>query len=267
MYLYRKYPCLSVRHSVTFKKISLGLIYSVFASWSYFLLSFQVVRDLSQICIQSLSASNIEIILDILSSVASHAHDLNSETILLKKLQKVCSALELSDPPMVHFENESYQNYLNFLQGLLRDNPFASEMNTESHLVEVCTKILRIYLNCTVSQQKPGKETRAIHWILPLGSAKKEEVAARTSLLVLALRMLSDLERDSFRKYVSNFFPLLVDLVRSEHGSREVPHLLGNMFKSCIGPVIMHWIYSYYIHCIIIINNKTIHNFDGFFFS
>ncbi|KAJ0076681.1 hypothetical protein Patl1_35586 [Pistacia atlantica] len=204
------------------------------------LLVLQVASELSKICIQSLSAANIKILLNMFSSVASHAHQLNSETILQKKLQKVCSVLELSDPPVVHFENESYQNYLNFLQGLLRNNPFVSEMNIESHLVEVCEKILQTYLNCTVSQPKPGKQPRVIHWILPLGSAKKEELAARTSLVVSALQMLSGLERDSFRKYVSNFFPLLVDLVRSEHSSREVQHVLGNMFKSCIGPIIMH---------------------------
>ncbi|KAJ0010129.1 hypothetical protein Pint_34018 [Pistacia integerrima] len=204
------------------------------------LLVLQVASELSKICIQSLSAANIKILLNMFSSVASHAHQLNSETILQKKLQKVSSVLELSDPPVVHFENDSYQNYLNFLQGLLRNNPFVSEMNIESHLVEVCEKILQIYLNCTVSQPKPGKQPRVIHWILPLGSAKKEELAARTSLVVSALQMLSGLERDSFRKYVSNFFPLLVDLVRSEHSSREVQHVLGNMFKSCIGPIIMH---------------------------
>ncbi|XP_002514399.3 brefeldin A-inhibited guanine nucleotide-exchange protein 1 [Ricinus communis] len=206
------------------------------------LLILQVVTDLCKANLQFLSATNIGILLDIFSSIASHAHQLNSQTILQKKLEKACSILELSDPPMVHFENESYQNYLNFLHDLLVDNPSMSElMNIELQLVVVCEKILQIYLSCTGSQsmqQKPVSKL-VVHWILPLGSAKKEELAARTTLLVSALCILSDLERDSFRRYASRFFPLLVDLVRSEHSSGEVQHLLSNIFQSCIGPVLM----------------------------
>lgn len=191
---------------------------------------------------QYVSAANVRILLDMFSSVASHSHQLNSDIILLKKLEKACSILELSDPPMVHFENESYQNYLNFLHDLLVDNPSVSkEMNIELQLVKVCEEILQIYLNCTGSQsthQKPVNK-QAVHWILPLGSAKKEELAARTTLLVSALHVLSDLERDSFRRCVPQFFPLLVDLVKSEHSSGEVQHILSNIFKSCIGPIIM----------------------------
>ncbi|XP_020534941.1 brefeldin A-inhibited guanine nucleotide-exchange protein 1 isoform X3 [Jatropha curcas] len=206
------------------------------------LLIIQVATDLSKAHIQFLSAANIGVLIDIFSSVASHAHQLNCEIILQKKLEKACAILDLSAPPMVHFENESYQSYLNFLHDLLMDNPTMSEeMNIELQLVEVCEKILQIYLNCTGSQspqQKPIDE-QVVYWILPLGSAKKEELAARTALLVSALHILSDLERDSFRRYVSRFFPLLVDLVRSEHSSREVQHILGNIFHSCIGPVLM----------------------------
>lgn len=208
------------------------------------LLIIQVITDLFKMHKQSLSSGNIKILLDIFSTIASHAHQLNSETTLQLKLQRACSILEISDPPMVHFENESYQNYLNFLHGLLVNNPYVAEgMDIEALLVSVCEEVLQIYLDCSglrpVQKQKPVEKQQELHWILPLSSVKKEELAARTPLVVLALRVLSDFESDSFKRYVSQLFPLLVDLVRSEHSSGEVQRVLSNMFQSCIGPIIM----------------------------
>ncbi|KAL3597787.1 hypothetical protein D5086_009424 [Populus alba] len=206
------------------------------------LLIVQVVSDLYKANQRLLSAANVRILIDIFSSIASHAHQLNSETDLLKKLLKACSIAGISDPPMVHFENESYEKYLDFLRDLLDDNPSMSEaLNVEAQLAAVCETILQIYLNCTglqTVQQDPANKP-VIHWILPSGSAKKEELAARTSLLLSALRVLSGLERDSFRGYARQLFPLLVDLVRCEHSSGEVQRILSNIFRSCIGPIIM----------------------------
>ncbi|KAJ6717301.1 BREFELDIN A-INHIBITED GUANINE NUCLEOTIDE-EXCHANGE PROTEIN 4 [Salix koriyanagi] len=203
------------------------------------LLIVQVASGLYKANWQFLSAANVRILVDIFTSIASHAHQLNSEKSLLRKLQKGCSIAGISDPPMVHFENESYENYLDFLQDLLKDNPSMSEaLNIEEQLAGVCEKIFQIYLNCTGSEAVQQNNT-AIHWNLPLGSAKKEELAARTSLLLSALRVLNDLERDSFRSHARQFFPLLVDLVRCEHNSVEVQGILSNIFQSCIGPIIM----------------------------
>ncbi|XP_043712698.1 brefeldin A-inhibited guanine nucleotide-exchange protein 1-like isoform X2 [Telopea speciosissima] len=205
------------------------------------LLIIQVITELYKAHHQLLAAANITVLLEIFSSVTSHAHKLNSETILQVKLRKVCSILEISDPPIVHFENESYQSYLNFLHSILTDNPSLYErMNIEPQLVAVCEEILQKYLNCSgcQSKQTPGNQPVPC-WRLPLGSAKKEELAARTPLTVLALQVLSGLERDSFRRCVTHFFPLLVDLVQSEHSSGEVLHVLSHMFQSCIGPIIM----------------------------
>ncbi|KAG6778239.1 hypothetical protein POTOM_018093 [Populus tomentosa] len=206
------------------------------------LLIVQVVSDLYKANQRLLSAANVRILIDIFSSIASHAHQLNSETDLLKKLLKACSIAGISDPPMVHFENESYEKYLDFLRDLLDDNPSMSEaLNVEAQLAAVCETILQIYLNCTGSQtvQQDPANKPVIHWILPSGSATKEELAARTSLLLSALRVLSGLERDSFRGYARQLFPLLVDLVRCEHSSGEVQRILSNIFRSCIGPIIM----------------------------
>ncbi|XP_011000850.1 PREDICTED: brefeldin A-inhibited guanine nucleotide-exchange protein 1-like [Populus euphratica] len=203
------------------------------------LLIVQVASDLYKANRQFLSAANVRILVDIFTSIASHAHQLNSETNLLKKLQKGCSIAGISDPPMVHFENESYENYLDFLQDLLKDNPSMSEaLSIEEQLAAVCEEILQIYLNCTGSEAVQQNKT-VMHWNLHLGSAKKEEVAARTSLLLSALRVLNGLERDSFRGHARQFFPLLVDLVRCEHNSGEVQRILSNIFLSCIGPIIM----------------------------
>ncbi|PSS31559.1 Brefeldin A-inhibited guanine nucleotide-exchange protein like [Actinidia chinensis var. chinensis] len=207
------------------------------------LLIMQVITDLFKMHQQSLSSGNIKILLDIFSSITSHVHQLNSETALQLKLQRACAILEISDPPMVHFENESYQNYVNFLHGLLVNNTsFSEEMNIEPQLVSVCEKILQIYLECSglrSAQQKPVDKKPELHWILPLSSVKKEELAARTPLIVLALRLLCGLESDSFRRHVSRLFPLFVDLVRSEHSSGEVQRVLSHMFQSCIGPIVM----------------------------
>lgn len=195
-----------------------------------------------KIHLETLSAANIAVLLEVFSLIASHAHQLNSETILQKKLEKVCSILELTAPPVVHFENESYKNYLNFLQNALVDNPSLSEeMNIKAQLVAVCENILQIYLNCTELQSAEKKPTGqpVLRWILPLGTAKKEELATRTFLAVSALQALSGLEKASFRRHVSQLFPLLVDLVKSEHTSGEVQHVLSNIFQSCIGPIII----------------------------
>lgn len=211
----------------------------------------QVATDLYKRHQQSLSAVNIKVLLELYSSIAAHAHKLNTESILLKKLQKACSILELSGPPMVHFENESYLNYLNFLQTLLVYDPFVhNEMDLESEFVSVCENVLVIYLNCTgfvsaynKSDVQPGVHRRK----LPLSSAKKEEIAARTSLVISALQGLSGLKKDSLRKYIPHFFHLLVDLVRSEHTSGEVQIALSKMFRSSVGPIIMEWVFVWYI--------------------
>ncbi|KAA3463053.1 brefeldin A-inhibited guanine nucleotide-exchange protein 1 [Gossypium australe] len=209
------------------------------------LLILEVVTDMYRTHLQFLSAANINIIVEIFSSISSHALQLNSETTMQKKIQIACSILELSEPPMLHFEKEAYQNYLDFLQYLVKKNlSISKEMNLELLLVAVCEKIMQIYLNCTTVnhnvQQKSGDKVVVVaHWTLPLSSAMKEELAARTPLLLSALRALSGLERDSFRKYISNVFLLLVDLVRSEHSSGEVQRVLSNIFQSCIGTIIM----------------------------
>ncbi|XP_022989285.1 brefeldin A-inhibited guanine nucleotide-exchange protein 1-like [Cucurbita maxima] len=205
------------------------------------LLIIQVITDLYKSHTQPFSEANISIILDIFSSVATHSQKLNSNTVLHKKLQKACSILEISDPPVVHFENESYRSYLNFLQNMLAESPSLTNATlVESELVVVCEQILHIYLKCTgVPSEKKEPNQPVLHWILPLGSAKKEEVAARTSLVVSALEVIRRFERDLFKRCVQRLFPLLVDLVRSEHSSGEVQLVLSSILQSCIGPIIM----------------------------
>ncbi|KAG7022783.1 Brefeldin A-inhibited guanine nucleotide-exchange protein 1, partial [Cucurbita argyrosperma subsp. argyrosperma] len=205
------------------------------------LLIIQVITDLYKSHTQPFSEANISIILDIFSSVATHSQKLNSNTVLHKKLQKACSILEISDPPLVHFENESYRSYLNFLQNMLADSPSLTNATlVESELVVVCEQILHIYLKCTgAPSEKKEPNQPVLHWILPLGSAKKEEVAARTSLVVSALEVIRGFERDLFKRCVQRLFPLLVDLVRSEHSSGEVQLVLSSILQSCIGPIIM----------------------------
>lgn len=78
----------------------------------------------------------------------------------------------------------------------------------------------------------------ALHRAAPLSTTKKEALAARTPLVLQVMKLLGDLERDSFRRILPCFFPLLADLIRCEHSSGEVQHALYNIFQSAILPMI-----------------------------
>lgn len=199
----------------------------------------QVVTDLYRVHQQSLLASHVTVILEIFSSITSHAHQLNSDLILQKKVRRACSILELSEPPMLHFENDTHQNYLDVLQDILTDNPGVSvELSIESQLITVCVKILKMYLKCTVFEGAELEETRQPkNWILPMGAAAKEEAAARSPLVVAVLKALRGLKGDSFKRYAPTFFQLLVELVRSEHINSQVPQVLSTVFHTCMGPM------------------------------
>lgn len=187
-----------------------------------------------------LCAEHMGIMLEMLSAIASHASEVNSESNLHIKLHKACSILEVSEPAVIHFESESYQSYLKLLQALLHDNASLSEnMNVESQIMLVCEKILRMYLTCAghePSNDVSGRDP-ALHR-LPLVTAKKEELDARTSLVLHVMRLLSSLEKNCFRRNLPLFFPLLANLIGCEHSSGEVQVALYDIFQSSIGPII-----------------------------
>ncbi|KAG8058353.1 hypothetical protein GUJ93_ZPchr0002g23224 [Zizania palustris] len=190
---------------------------------------------------QSFCAEHMQIILEMLSAIASHASEVSSESTLNMRFHKACSLLEVSEPAVTHFENESYESYLKLLQALLHDKPsMAEDMNIESQIMLVSEKILRKYLNCTGHglSNDAYRRDRALHWILPLDTAKKEELSARTSLVLHVMRLLGGLERVCFRRNLSLFSPLLANLIRCEHSSGEVQLALYDIFQSSIGPII-----------------------------
>ncbi|CAL4970854.1 unnamed protein product [Urochloa decumbens] len=204
------------------------------------LLIVQGVIRLYEVHRSCLYAEHIGIMLEMLSAIASHASKMNSESNLHIKLHKACSLLEVSEPAVVHFESESYQSYLKLLQAILHDNPSLSEnMNVESQTMLVCKKILRMYLTCAghePSNDASGRDPALYR--VPLGTAKKEELEARTSLVLHVMRLLGGLEKNCFRRNLPMFFPLLANLIRCEHSSGEVQVALYDIFQSSIGPII-----------------------------
>ncbi|XP_051130955.1 brefeldin A-inhibited guanine nucleotide-exchange protein 1-like [Andrographis paniculata] len=204
------------------------------------LLIIQVVTDLYKMHWQYLSLNPVSIVLDAFSSIARRSHELNSNQILLSKVEKACSYLEISCPQTVHFENDSYHNYLNFLHDQLAHNAALSkELDMESKLLQTCNEMLQMYLDCAGFGHKDNGSKNSQSYCVSFASGQKEELAARSPLVLSVMRVLVGLERDSFRRYISPLFPSLVDLIRVKHSSREVQHFLSNIFQSCIGPIIM----------------------------
>ncbi|XP_074583100.1 brefeldin A-inhibited guanine nucleotide-exchange protein 1-like [Curcuma longa] len=201
----------------------------------------QVVMKLYEVNRKWLSAVHVSILLEILTTIASHSSEVRGQTAMQLKFQKACSLLEIPGPPVVHFENESHQNLLKVLHTLLIEDRFLSnELKIESQVVTTCQNMFQIYLNCAGKLTTEVSDIRPkLHWIVPLNANKKEELAARTSLLVLSLQVLGSLEKDSLRRNLRIIFPSLVNLISCEHSSSKVKNALFDIFHSSIGPHIM----------------------------
>ncbi|KAL4188056.1 hypothetical protein AMTRI_Chr09g42220 [Amborella trichopoda] len=220
------------------------------------LLLIQAVMEIYNMYRAQLSAKNTVILFEAIHTVASYAHEINCDSFVRAKLQELGPTTQMQDPPLLRLENESYQVCLTLLQNLLLDRDTKDgEVEVETFL-ELCKEVLQVYLKTAQSITLPGStsmEPRAqcepsteststvsrARWPIPLGSAKRRELAARAPLVVATLQAICGLEGSSFESNLSRFFPLLSGLVGCEHGSNEVQLALSDMLRSRVGPILL----------------------------
>ncbi|ONL96028.1 Guanine-nucleotide-exchange protein [Zea mays] len=205
------------------------------------LLLIQAVMEVYNMYRGQLSAQNTVILFEALHTVAAHAHKINSDSDLRSKLQELGSMTQMQDPPLLRLENESYQLCLSILQNIFLDSSpdHGSTEVVESHLIGLCKEVLEVYLS-TARPSQPSSGTQPLgHWLIPVGSSKRRELAARAPLVVSTLQAISGLGDSAFEKNLRQFFPLLAGLISCEHGSSEVQVALSDMFSTWVGPLVL----------------------------
>ncbi|KAL6981821.1 Brefeldin A-inhibited guanine nucleotide-exchange protein 2, variant 2 [Sarracenia purpurea var. burkii] len=205
------------------------------------LLLIQAVMEIYNMYRPQLSAKNTIILYDAVHAVAFHAHKINSDITLRSKLQELGSITQMQNPPLLRLENESYQICLTFLQNLMLDKPASYDgVEVESYLVYLCREVLQFYIEIARTGEMPESSPAGRpHWLIPLGSGKRRELAARAPLIVATLQAIGTLEDSSFENNLSRFFPLLTSLISCEHGSNDVQVALSEMLNLSVGPVLL----------------------------
>ncbi|RRT60265.1 hypothetical protein B296_00022281 [Ensete ventricosum] len=205
------------------------------------LLLIQAVMEIYNMYRAQISAKNKLILFEALHAVACHAHKVNSDANLRSKLQELGSLAQMQDPPLLRLENESYHLCLVLLQNSAVDRPLNGDVEVEAHLVQLCREVLEVYLKAAKGQPvvaSTGTQPRT-HWLIPVGSGKRRELAARAPIVVSTLHAISGLGDTLFRKNLALFFPLLSCLISCEHGSTEVQVALSDMLNTWVGPILL----------------------------
>ncbi|MBA0795411.1 hypothetical protein Gohar_006275 [Gossypium harknessii] len=205
------------------------------------LLLIQATMEIYNMHRTRISAKNILVLVDAMHDVASHAHGINNDAILRTKLLEFGRMTQMQDPPLLRLENESYQFCLTFLHNLILDRPPSfEEAEIESHLVGLCQEVLLFYIESACSGQTTVTSADGqTQWLIPLGSGKRKELAARAPLVVVTLQTICTLGDTLFEKNLAKFFPLLSNLISCEHGSNEVQAALSDMLNSSVGPLLL----------------------------
>ncbi|URD82219.1 Guanine nucleotide-exchange protein [Musa troglodytarum] len=198
------------------------------------LLLIQAVMEIHNMYRAHISAKNTLILFEALHVVACHAHKVNSDTDLRSKLQELGSMTQMQDPPLLRLENESYHSCLVLLQNIVTDRHRNGDLEAEACLVDLCNEVLEVYIRTAMGQ--PGEASSGAqpisHWLIPVGSAKRRELAARAPVVVSTLQAISALGDTSFGNNLARFFPLLAGLISCEHGSSEVQSALSDMLST-----------------------------------
>ncbi|KAJ8468000.1 hypothetical protein OPV22_030552 [Ensete ventricosum] len=205
------------------------------------LLLIQAVMEIHNMYRAQISAKNTLVLFEALHVVACHAHKVNSDADLRSKLQELGSMTQMQDPPLLRLENESYHSCLVLLRSIPTDRHRNGDLDSEACLVDLCNEVLEVYIRTATGQ--PGEASTGAqpisHWLIPVGSAKRRELAARAPVVVSTLQAISGLGDTSFEKNLARFFPLLAGLISCEHGSSEVQLALSDMLSTRVGPVLL----------------------------
>ncbi|XP_019432960.1 PREDICTED: brefeldin A-inhibited guanine nucleotide-exchange protein 2-like isoform X2 [Lupinus angustifolius] len=205
------------------------------------LLLIQGVMEVYNMYRSHLSVKTLLVLFDLLHDVAFHAHKINTNINLRSKLLEFGPMAQMQDPPLSRLENECYQICVTFLDNLVVDKPPSyDEAEVETHLVRLCHEVLEFYIEVAgsgqVSESSCGIQQ---HWLVPLGSGKLKELAARAPLVVATLHAICNLGDISFEKNLAHLFPLLSSMISCEHGSTEVQVALSDVLSLSVGPVLL----------------------------
>ncbi|XP_076950340.1 brefeldin A-inhibited guanine nucleotide-exchange protein 2-like [Bidens hawaiensis] len=196
------------------------------------LLLIQAIIEIYNMYRSQLSTNNTLLLFNAVHQVASHAHKINADVTLRSKLQELSPITQMQDPPLLRLEIESYQTCLTFLQNL-------ESKAGSSQLIDLCQEVLKFYVEVSGPPHSTESTPNRAHWLIPLGSGRKRELATRAPLIVTTLHAICSLEVSSFEKNLSNFFPIFLNLIKCEHGSREVQVALSEILDSPVGPALL----------------------------
>ncbi|KAJ0717351.1 putative Sec7 domain, armadillo-like helical, sec7 domain superfamily protein [Helianthus annuus] len=196
------------------------------------LLLIQAVTEIQNMYKPQLSVNNTMILLDAVHDMANHAHKINADMSLRSNLQDLGPMTQMQDPPLLRLENESYQMCFTLLHNLETDK------QVEAYLVDLCHEVLKSYVEIAHVVPMSSNSNNQPHWLIPLGSGKKRELASRGPVVVATLQAIRSLGDSSFEKNLARFFPLFSSLIRCEHGSYEVQVALSEMLSSSVGPIL-----------------------------
>ncbi|XP_071741489.1 brefeldin A-inhibited guanine nucleotide-exchange protein 2-like [Rutidosis leptorrhynchoides] len=204
------------------------------------LLLIQAIIEIYNMYRYQLSTTNTLVVFDAVRRVASHAHKINADIALRSKIQELGPMTQIQDPPLLRLEIESYQTSLTFVQNLAVDRPPSyEESNAESQLIDLCQELLKFYVEIARPARLTEPSPNQVHWLIPLGSGKKKELAARAPLVVTTLQAMCSIGDSSFEKNLSYFFPLFTSLISCEHGSSDVQVAVSQILDSSVGPVLL----------------------------
>ncbi|EPS60966.1 hypothetical protein M569_13835 [Genlisea aurea] len=213
------------------------------------LLLIQAVMEIYTMYASQLSVRNTFVLFEAVHAVAVHAHSINVDAPLRRKLLELGPMTQMQDPPLLRLENESYHACLACLQSTLHSRSPEEETQqqqqvVESSLVDLCLEVLQSYVDVASDGQtevevEEGKAAKPPRWMIPMGSGRRRELAARGPLVIAALKAVCRLGDPSFGRNLRRLFPLLWRLIDCEHGSSEVPRALSDVLSSSVGPVLL----------------------------
>jgi hypothetical protein len=112
-------------------------------------------------------------------------------------------------------------------------------VDAASRLVRLCTANLTRFQHIKPDNgPEPAPAFTDANGVPLQMASNREEFRALAPLVVATLNALNTFSDDAFRVHLSEFFPLLTELIGCEHAPPEVQVTLSKLFSTRLGPLL-----------------------------